>query len=155
MGITLGMTEWYLWHLDEESHKQHEMLYIVKIVDLDGLGKEGRKVPIFVPKFKTFLFGILHMLQKPYCEHDAAILIVNAPFVFRLVWGMVSLILTEKQKTKFILLGHTSDPNVKAKLLRLVPKSILPVQLGGDLHENAEAAAVGEQEVLAREALSK
>merc|ERR1712032_1623561 len=108
MGITLGMTEWYLWHLDEESHKQHEMLYIVKIVDLDGLGKEGRKVPIFVPKFKTFLFGILHMLQKPYCEHDAAILIVNAPFVFRLVWGMVSLILTEKQKTKFMLLGHVS-----------------------------------------------
>ncbi|CAK0851024.1 unnamed protein product, partial [Prorocentrum cordatum] len=124
--------EWTLWHLDNESHRQQKMLYVIKVLDLNGMGSDGRKVPIFVPKMKEFLIGMMQSMQHPYCEHDACFIMLNAPFVFRLVWGVFSLMMTAKQKSKVIMLGSTSDKKALDRLLQLVPASMLPQELGGE-----------------------
>merc|ERR1712048_344821 len=72
-------------------------------------------------------------MQKPYCEHDAMFVVLNAPFVFRMVFSVISLLLTPKQKAKMTLLGNTSDPSVRKKLLDIVPPNTLPQELGGEL----------------------
>jgi len=100
---------------------------------MGGLGTGGRKVPMFVPKMKEWMGNLTQTMQKPYCEHDAMVLILNAPFVFRIVWGFMSMILTAKQKAKVMMLGSTSDAKVRERLFDVVPASMLPRDLGGEL----------------------
>jgi hypothetical protein len=130
--LTVAYLEWTLWYLDVESHRQQKMLYMIKVLDMNGLGTEGRKIPIFVPKMKDFLLQMIQTMQKPYCEHDACFVVLNAPYIFRLVWGVVSIILTTKQKGKVMLLGNTSDKKVSDRLLQLIPASMLPRDIGGE-----------------------
>merc|ERR1719195_2297899 len=72
-------------------------------------------------------------MQKPYCEHDAVFVILNAPFIFRIFWAFLSMILTARQRAKFLMLGSTSDARVREKLFSIVPASSLPKDLGGEL----------------------
>lgn len=125
--------EWTLWYLDEESHRQHKMVYLIKIMDMHGLGSDGRKAPIFVPKMKEFLMGLLQTMQKQYCEHDALFVVVNASLMFRMVFGVISAILTSRQRSKVRILGNPVDASVRAKLLDIVPASLLPKEIGGEL----------------------
>merc|ERR1712187_292355 len=76
--------------------------------------------------------NLLQTMQKPYCEHDAMYLRLNTPLIFRVVFSVISLLLTTKQKNKMTLLGNTSDAKVRAKLLEIVPASMLPKDLGGE-----------------------
>merc|ERR1719240_1782567 len=109
------------------------MLYVVKIMDFSGLGSGGRRLPIFIPKMKEFATSLISIMQKPYCEHDAMFVILNTPYVFRMVFSIISLLLTPKQKAKVTLLGNTSDPSVRKKLFDIVPSGMLPQELGGEL----------------------
>jgi len=74
----------------------------------------------------------VQMMQKPYCEHDACFVIINAPIIFRMMWSVMSLVMTAKQKSKVRILGNTSDKVALDKLLQLVPPSMLPQDIGGE-----------------------
>jgi len=78
---------------------------LIKVADFDGLGMGGRKFPMLVPKMRGWLGNVLQSMQKPYCEHDAMVVMLNAPFVFRILWTFVSVILTAKQTSKIMMLG--------------------------------------------------
>merc|ERR550537_921693 len=82
---------------------------------------------------KEFLTQMLNVMQKPYCEHDACFVVLNAPFVFRMVWGVMSVLLTAKQKSKAKIMGNSSDAKVRAQLLEMAPANLLPKDLGGDV----------------------
>merc|ERR1712187_151781 len=86
------------------------------------------------PQMKEFATNLISIMQKPYCEHDAIFVVLNTPFVFRVVFNVISLLLTPKQKAKMTLLGHTSGPSVRNKLFDIVPPCMLPQELGGELH---------------------
>jgi len=131
--LILASMEWSLWYLDEESHRQHRLMMLIKVVDMGGLGTDGRKIPIFVPKMSAWLGNSLKIMHKCYCEHDAMVLVLNAPFVFRIIWAFLATIVTAKQRSKLTILGSTSDAAVRKKLFHFVPAGVLPKELGGKL----------------------
>ncbi|CAE8739480.1 unnamed protein product, partial [Polarella glacialis] len=105
--------EWTMWHLDELSRKEGRMTYVIKVADMKGLGSDGRKLPIFVSEMKNFMFGMLKEFQTNYCEHDALFIVVNAPFVFRVLYAVVKLVLSKRQISKMRILGDSSQPDIQ------------------------------------------
>lgn len=128
------LCEWTLWHLDQLSRAEGRMVYVVKVADMQGLGEGGRKLPIFVPKFKSFLADMLAAMQRNYCESDVHFLVINAPFLFRVVFPVVKLMLTKKQVAKFVFLGDTKQPDVQRAFGEHVPSHLLPGLYGGPVH---------------------
>lgn len=130
--LHVQMLEWTFWQINEWSRQEGRMVYVVKALDFAGLGEDGRKLPIWVPRMKSFMTTILQSSQKCYCEHDAAFLVLNTPLVFRILAGMVTWLFSAKQKAKIRILGTSSSESVRASLNQIVPVQFLPVEWGGD-----------------------
>ena len=45
--VFTAMLEWQLWYLDKISREQERVAYLVKIMDFDGMGDDGRGSPIW------------------------------------------------------------------------------------------------------------
>mmetsp|Transcript_3721 Transcript_3721/g.9587 ORF Transcript_3721/g.9587 Transcript_3721/m.9587 type:complete len:386 (-) Transcript_3721:333-1490(-) len=127
------LMEWTLWYLDNLSRAEGRMLYCIKIGDFAGLGYDGRKVPIFVPAFKSFMGELLTAFQRRYCEHDSLFLILNTPMLFRVIFVFLKSVLTKRQVSKVRILGDSSKKEVQQALREFVPDSILLANLGGTL----------------------
>mmetsp|Transcript_63507 Transcript_63507/g.206297 ORF Transcript_63507/g.206297 Transcript_63507/m.206297 type:complete len:408 (+) Transcript_63507:14-1237(+) len=123
--------EWMLWHIDTLSRQEQRMVYVVKVADFNGMGSEGRKLPIFVPEMKAFLMEMLKGMQKFYCEHDACFLLVNTPFAFRMIFSVLKYVLTKRQASKMRVLGDSSQADVLANLKLYVPEDRMPTLYGG------------------------
>lgn len=71
-------------------------------------------------------------MQTPYCEHDSLFLVLNAPWVFKVIFAIMKVILSKRQSSKVYLLGDTSTKEVKDKLSNLIPIDLLPQRYGGN-----------------------
>eukprot|EP00747_Dinoflagellata_sp_TGD_P135737 gnl/TRDRNA2_/TRDRNA2_175482_c0_seq1.p1 gnl/TRDRNA2_/TRDRNA2_175482_c0~~gnl/TRDRNA2_/TRDRNA2_175482_c0_seq1.p1 ORF type:complete len:320 (+),score=51.64 gnl/TRDRNA2_/TRDRNA2_175482_c0_seq1:67-1026(+) len=130
--------EWTLWYVDTLSRKEGRMVYCVKFSDFAGLGAGGRKLPFFVPEFKSFITQMVSQMQQNYCEHDSLFVLVNTPFAFRAMWSVVKALLTKRQSSKIRMLGDTSSADVVASIREVIQDNVLPTEYGGKL-----ARAVG------------
>jgi len=123
--------EWTMWYIDVLSRREERMVYCVKVADFKGLGGGGRKLPIFVPEYKAWFQNILQSMQKHYCEHDTLFLVLNAPWIARTMFGIMKLLLTKRQVSKFRVLGDASTAEVRGALDQMVPQRLLHVEYGG------------------------
>mmetsp|Transcript_15014 Transcript_15014/g.43267 ORF Transcript_15014/g.43267 Transcript_15014/m.43267 type:complete len:324 (+) Transcript_15014:43-1014(+) len=123
--------EWTLWYLDVLSRREERIVYCVKVMDFKGLGGGGRKLPMFVPEFKAWLQGLITSMQKHYCEHDTLFLLLNTPWIFRTIFGLMKLLLTKRQMSKIRVLGDASTDEVRGALCQMVPKGLLHAEYGG------------------------
>jgi len=107
------------------------MAYVVTIADFDGLGG-WRASQMMAPGFRSFfLDSIASNMKKNYCEHDAAFVIVNAPWIFPLLHKIVSPVLSAKQRQKIRIIGHADTQDARTFLKAWVPPELLPRSLGG------------------------
>lgn len=125
--------EWTLWYLNVLSKEEGRMVYAIKVADFKGMGSEGRSLPIFVPKFKDFLVNLVKTMQKYYCEHDSAFLIVNTPFIFRAVFSVMKVVLTKRQSSKMSFLGDPSKADARGSMAELLNSEVMPTEYGGAL----------------------
>eukprot|EP00931_Biecheleriopsis_adriatica_P006316 TRINITY_DN107732_c0_g1_i1.p1 TRINITY_DN107732_c0_g1~~TRINITY_DN107732_c0_g1_i1.p1 ORF type:complete len:396 (+),score=74.59 TRINITY_DN107732_c0_g1_i1:47-1234(+) len=122
--------EWTLWHLDTLSRQEGRMVYVIKVADFGGMGCDGRKNPIWVADYKNWLFDMMKPMQKYYCEHDALFCVLNAPWIFRAMMAVMSLVMTARQKAKMLVLGDTNTKDVQASLREHVDDTMLAIHGG-------------------------
>lgn len=122
--------EWTLWYLDELSRREGRMCFVATIIDFQGFSSRGN--PLLISAFRRFfLEELVSRLKIHYCEHDSIVLIVNAPTIFRLVFSIVSAVLSKRQKDKIHVLGNVQDDSVRQALHTICPPETLPTSLGG------------------------
>jgi len=125
--------EWTLWYVDMLSQKEGHMVYAVKVCDFRGMGSDGRSLPIFVPKFKSFLIGtLMKCLTHHYCEHDSLFIVVNTPMAFRAIFQVAKVVLSKRQVSKFRIVGDTSNPKTR-EILEQVISNKLVTEYGGQV----------------------
>merc|ERR1712220_45893 len=66
-----------------------------------------------------------------YIDAVETTLVINAPFVCRAVWALVSPFLTQRQKNKMRVVGSMDNVDNLAALHATVSPEILPASLGG------------------------
>lgn len=120
--------EWMLKRLDDRSYALKKMLYTIKIADMTNMGKE--KIPILVPEIRNFAKTNVPPLMQMYCEHDILILVINAPFAFRVFWTFVSALISKRQQDRVKVFGSLT-PAVQDILKSLAKPDVLPDCIGG------------------------
>jgi len=127
--ITWTVLEWMMKQLDDRCYKAQKMLYTVKIIDMKNLGNE--KLPIFVSEIRNFAKTNMPQIMSKYCEHDILILVLNAPFVFRMVWAFASALMAKRQARRMRLMADSSSSEAQEFLKSLAPASVWPEAIGG------------------------
>jgi len=130
-------TEWIMKRIDDRSYKQHKMLYTIKVTDLKDLGKE--RIPIFVSEIRTFAKTNVPGLMSMYCEHDILIMIVNTPFIFRVLFAFASTLMSKRQVERVKPFSDVMAKEPQDLLKALLAPDDLPTNLGGR-RENVQMA---------------
>lgn len=120
-------------HVDDRSYNAKKMLYTIKIVDMKNLGKE--KIPIFVSDVRNFAKTNVPPIMQMYCEHDILILIVNAPFSFRVVWAFASNLISKRQQDRVKTFSDALAAEPQAILKAVARPELLPSAIGGTRSE--------------------
>ena len=95
----------------------------VTIMDLKGVSI----MSLFFGKVKTFTKIATKIAQDYYPEILGQMFIVNSGFMFRGIWGMVSVWIDKKTKKKINIISGSGKKN----LLKAIDADKLPVFLGG------------------------
>ena len=129
--------------LDDNSHERHKVLYTVKVplvptrmnhsnafrIDAVHLGRET--LPIFVPEVRKFAQDNLKQIMDMYCDQDILILLLNAPFIVRLVLAFATTFMARRQSNRIKVFSSATGAEAQ-KILRAVgPQSMFPESLGG------------------------
>mmetsp|Transcript_73572 Transcript_73572/g.137483 ORF Transcript_73572/g.137483 Transcript_73572/m.137483 type:complete len:318 (-) Transcript_73572:37-990(-) len=100
-----------LKQLDDRSYELQRMLYSVKIIDFQNFGKE--KNPIMVSEVRKWAQTNVPGIMQHYCEHDILILVVNAPFAFRMIFAFVQALISKRQAARVKVFANTTAPDVQ------------------------------------------
>mmetsp|Transcript_34640 Transcript_34640/g.79299 ORF Transcript_34640/g.79299 Transcript_34640/m.79299 type:complete len:320 (+) Transcript_34640:89-1048(+) len=106
-----------LKHIDDRSYELKRMVYTVKIIDFQNFGKE--KNPIMVPEVRKWAQTNVPSIMQDYCEHDILILVVNAPFAFRMIFAFASALISKRQAARVKVFANTTSPDVQGILTGL------------------------------------
>ncbi|CAE7658429.1 unnamed protein product [Symbiodinium necroappetens] len=128
MLVRAGM-EWMMKRVDDRSYEKKKMLYSIKVIDAQHLGREI--LPIRVYEVRKFAQDNGKQLMSMYCDHDILLLIVNAPWIIRFVVMFATTFMTKRQSARLKVLGSASDADVQAQLRVVGPTSMFPPSLGG------------------------
>ncbi|CAJ1402105.1 unnamed protein product [Effrenium voratum] len=121
--------EYIMKLVDDNCYKRHKVLYTVKLVDAIHLGRET--LPIFVPEVRKFMQDNAGQIMAHYCDHDILILMVNAPFIVRLVIGFASTFMSKRQTNRIKVFSSAGSAECQKILKALGPPSMLPESLQG------------------------
>lgn len=121
--------EWALKRLDDRSYRMSKILYSIKIIDLNQLGKE--RIPIFVPEVRNFAKTNVPSIMSMYCDHDILIMIVNTPFIFRIVWAFASNLMSKRQQARVKTFSDVKSKDAQELLKAVSQPNDLPPALGG------------------------
>ena len=102
---------------------------IITIVDLDGCEISPL---IFSEEIRRYLQTSSKIGQDNYPETMGQLWIVNAPFMFSVLWSILKLWLDEKTKKKIKIYGS----GFKKDLLKVVDSDNLPDFLGGNITDH-------------------
>eukprot|EP00475_Leptophrys_vorax_P014793 TRINITY_DN21057_c0_g1_i1.p1 TRINITY_DN21057_c0_g1~~TRINITY_DN21057_c0_g1_i1.p1 ORF type:complete len:390 (-),score=109.69 TRINITY_DN21057_c0_g1_i1:30-1058(-) len=108
--------------LNELSRKTGKLVLGCKILDLTGLGLKHAHTTAL-----GYMRQMSHSGQANYPEMLDKMIIVNAPTVFTVIWGLVKHMLHARNQSKILVLGA----NYQEELNKLVAADQLPLWLGG------------------------
>jgi len=97
----------------------------IYVVDLDGLTLES-----FNKDMRQLLQEITAVGDQHYPETMSSIIVVNTPFIFRVIWAFLKPILPERVRDYVFIYGDRST--YLPKLLEFIDRDALPDFLGGD-----------------------
>lgn len=118
--------EWIMWFLHKCCQEEKRVPYLLVLLDLEGASMQqlrGKSRQVFVEFAKS--------LSAYYIDTVQVTIVLNAPLVFRAVWGLITPFMTERQKAKMRVIGNISDKAFRADLHATVAPEILPASLGG------------------------
>jgi len=112
--------EWLFWYLNERCKKLNEMCYMRKICDLTGLSVNPFKYTGML-SLKT---NTSNLMANDYCDGDDSYVMMNAPWIFDVIYPLMKLFLTPRQKKKMIMIEQDDLP-------KYVRPSCIPRAVGG------------------------
>merc|ERR1712137_491556 len=124
--LTLQFLEYLMWRLNCVSKQRKFLAQVIKLLNFAGLG--NHRLPIFVPEFRHLLTTYSPIVMKHYCEHDILYVMVNTPFIFRVVWTFASALMTHRQRLR-VCVARAAE--CKALLHKHISTNNLPESLGG------------------------
>ena len=118
----LWITE-YIWEIKFQGDQNAKTL---QILDLKGLS-------ITLVRGKTFevIKKMIKLFGMHWPERSFKAFIVNAPFWFNGIWGVVKQFVNKRTVEKFRVFSSSSDSKFHKELLNYVDAENLPVQYGG------------------------
>lgn len=127
--------EWVFWELTRRSRERAQMAYAVKLFDSAGWGEGGRQTLVNADKrwYDFVLKRQTGIASKFYCDHDAMFIGLNCPFSATLVWKVVRLFLTERQRSKAMIVGDIRKASKLSEVTEVWPLEFLPREYGGKL----------------------
>eukprot|EP00930_Biecheleria_cincta_P058023 TRINITY_DN4388_c0_g1_i1.p1 TRINITY_DN4388_c0_g1~~TRINITY_DN4388_c0_g1_i1.p1 ORF type:complete len:280 (-),score=47.66 TRINITY_DN4388_c0_g1_i1:20-859(-) len=127
--IVLTCLEWMMRRIDDNSYEKHRMCYVVKVADMTNLGRET--LPIFVPEIRKFAQTNASAIFSLYPEHDILILVLNAPFVTRILLAFGSALMSKRQASRVKVFSDAKAAEPQALMKHLLPPSLWPQSVGG------------------------
>jgi len=106
--------EWLMWYLNEKCKKLNRMCYVRKFMDLGGLSTN----PFMVAPVKTLVLTGLKAMGIDYCDGDDRYVLLNTPVIFDILFPIVKLFYTKRQRNKF----HSINMTEINKHCEVVPK---------------------------------
>jgi len=95
--IMIQSHEWLLWYLNEQSKKLNEMCYMRKVLDLTGLSVN----PFQFGGLQGLTSNMMKVMGIDYCDADDQFVMVNPPWIVDILFPIVKMFMTKRQKTKF------------------------------------------------------
>eukprot|EP00913_Durusdinium_trenchii_P029266 g27433.t1 len=105
------------------------MLYTVKVIDATHLGRET--LPIFVPEVRKFAQDNMKQIMEHYCDQDILILLVNAPFIVRLVLAFATTFMARRQSNRIRVFSSATGTEIQKILRAIGPPTMFPESLAG------------------------
>lgn len=127
--------EYMMKLLDDNSYERKQMLYAIKVIDLTNLGRET--LPIFVPEIRKFAQENGKQMMEMYCDQDILILMLNAPFIVRLVLAFATTIMSKRQSNRIKTFSSATSADAQKILRAIGPPSMFPASLGGTRKERS------------------
>jgi len=123
------LMQYHMYHVEHKSESMQQLsltngkiMRTCKIIDLSGLGSKHMH-----QQGLSYLRHVLHLTQDNYPEMLGNLYIVNAPWVFNMIWKIVKPWLNDQTLSKIKILGS----NYKEVLLNAIDAENLPKFLGG------------------------
>ncbi|KAH0476954.1 MAG: hypothetical protein KVP17_002781 [Porospora cf. gigantea B] len=126
MDFLVCVLEWLMWYLNDQSKKHSAMCYSVKVVDFDGMRE--KKNPVFMTETRHLMKFMMAQFSGNYCDHDSLFLLLNTPSFFGVIWTVVKLFMSERQRRKVAIVD---TPTSNELLGTLLPTACLPSRFGG------------------------
>ncbi|CAK9094863.1 Uncharacterized protein SCF082_LOCUS44573 [Durusdinium trenchii] len=121
--------EYVMKVVDDNCHERHQMLYTVKVIDATHLGRET--LPIFVPEVRKFAQDNMKQIMEHYCDQDILILLVNAPFIVRLVLAFATTFMARRQSNRIRVFSSATGTEIQKILRAIGPPTMFPESLAG------------------------
>lgn len=121
--------EWLMRQIDDRSYEKQRMCYAIKVADMTNLGRET--LPIFVPEIRRFAQNNFSALMSLYPEHDILILVLNAPFITRIVLAFATTLMSKRQASRIKVFSDAKAAEPQALMKHLLPLSSWPNSVGG------------------------
>ncbi|KAL0909436.1 hypothetical protein M5K25_020307 [Dendrobium thyrsiflorum] len=122
--------------LDMRPGGVSSLLHITDLKDVIGLSKK---------EVRDTIKQAVHLLQDNYPEFVARNVIINAPFWYYALNAILSPFLTQRTKSKFVVVRPAK---VTETLLKYISPEAIPTQYGGLKHENDYEFSMEEGRVL-------
>jgi len=112
--------EWLMWYLNEKCKELNQMCYMRKILDMTGLSVN----PLQFSGIQGLSKSMIKIMGIDYCDGDDQFVMVNAPWIVDIIFPIVKMFLTKRQKTKFFAINESEiETHVRA--------SCIPTSRGG------------------------
>merc|ERR1711957_741173 len=80
---------------------------------------------------RSMILEATKVLGSFYCDAVETTVVINAPFICRAIFALVSPFMTQRQKNKMRVIGNIQDPAFLEELHATIAPEILPATLGG------------------------
>jgi len=128
------VSEWASWYLTKISREKKKVHYFCRIIDMKGEGEDGRQTVLSGDKRHTeFRKRVLACIGRFYPCQDARVNVINARWQFSLLWRIVKLLLSEKQRNTVNIIGPMDNPANQKELMQTWPAEHLLRDYGGIL----------------------
>eukprot|EP00928_Gymnodinium_smaydae_P059167 TRINITY_DN42404_c0_g1_i1.p1 TRINITY_DN42404_c0_g1~~TRINITY_DN42404_c0_g1_i1.p1 ORF type:complete len:392 (+),score=43.58 TRINITY_DN42404_c0_g1_i1:62-1237(+) len=118
--------EWIMWYFHQRCQEESRVPYLIVLLDLEGV-----TMRLLTGESRNYLLEIARSLSAYYLDAAEVTIVLNAPWIFRAGYALFSPMLTERQKAKLRMFGHSSDKSSLAALHATISPDVLPRWLGG------------------------
>eukprot|EP00927_Polykrikos_kofoidii_P055627 TRINITY_DN49841_c0_g1_i1.p1 TRINITY_DN49841_c0_g1~~TRINITY_DN49841_c0_g1_i1.p1 ORF type:complete len:394 (+),score=48.85 TRINITY_DN49841_c0_g1_i1:156-1337(+) len=118
--------EWMMWMFHKVSEEEGRVPYLLMLVDVEGASL--KQIP---NKERKALIEVAKFLSARYLDAVEFVVVLNASWVFRLLWAALAPFLSKRQQAKLRIYGDPNVPATREVLHATITPEVLPVSLGG------------------------